>query len=804
MESSLIRLIMRSSLQNWKYKGAKALKRTKRNGIILRRAVETEARVQNRLLLSGLAMLLAGAWIGTLGGEVGLWEMTAPWPAFLAAAAVCAIWSAMSFWRKERFFLIVALGLLLILLALFGGRITDGACLLWNQISDTYTAGTGKILLELQVMAETEAYKRCVSLCLLLTGSLVGLAAIFCVQRGAIATAIVSPAALLAVMLLFRQSHAGGWHVFLLAVCVLLLLSGGWELRRKGQFWPVAGGAVCGLLVCGLLSALLLLPGAEYWAENAAIWAAEKLHRLQYETEHTALPEGRLANYESDDQPGYTALLVTMDQPEALYLRGFVGEVYGDDNWMQTPPEDLAAQKELLYWLQKHAFYSQTQFDAAAQGLEAETNRITVQNVNACSKYAYVPYALVKNGAGLLDPEYLQPGAVDANGSRSYSYRSLYASHDSLQEILTLLQEDTGETVLSYRQAESGYRDYVYAQMLQVPDSVIDQLGPALDACCAEYGSAAELTIGQAQDSALEFLSLYFGSQSEEMAPFLPHLQGTHYRYATVAALALRYYGVPARYAEGFLIPEELAAEGGQIPVDNSCARAWVEVYQDGVGWLPLELTPGFEALAGKETEAGVRPVGVDGINPNAETGSETGEGEGSPLAEGREKDRDEAEQDDTDGILSSGGTVVLIRKALKWMGLLIILGIILLLAAIIFRRVYLLHQKKKRFASEDRADAICWLYADAAEMLSAMGLRRNGGSMEMVCRQAETVLGEEYARMCAQMTALNGEALFSNHQMEEDCRGAMAEFREKTLEQLKQQVKWYQKLWLQWGLCLY
>ena len=70
-----------------------------------------------------------------------------------------------------------------------------------------------------------------------------------------------------------------------------------------------------------------------------------------------------------------------------------------------------------------------------------------MQNVNACSKYAYVPYALVKNGAGLLDPEYLQPGAVDANGSRSYSYRSLYASHDSLQEILTLLQEDAGEAV---------------------------------------------------------------------------------------------------------------------------------------------------------------------------------------------------------------------------------------------------------------------------------------------------------------------------------------------------------------------
>ena len=33
---------------------------------------------------------------------------------------------------------------------------------------------------------------------------------------------------------------------------------------------------------------------------------------------------------------------------------------------------------------------------------------------------------------------------------------------------------------------------------------------------------------------------------------------------------------------------------GQTLPVDGSRAHAWVEYYQDGLGWLPLEVTPPY------------------------------------------------------------------------------------------------------------------------------------------------------------------------------------------------------------------
>lgn len=58
-----------------------------------------------------------------------------------------------------------------------------------------------------------------------------------------------------------------------------------------------------------------------------------------------------------------------------------------------------------------------------------------------------------------------------------------------------------------------------------------------------------------------------------------------------------RYYGIPARYTEGFLItPEdtEHALSNSPINIDDSHFHAWVEFYRDGIGWIPFETTPPY------------------------------------------------------------------------------------------------------------------------------------------------------------------------------------------------------------------
>ena len=72
---------------------------------------------------------------------------------------------------------------------------------------------------------------------------------------------------------------------------------------------------------------------------------------------------------------------------------------------------------------------------------------------------------------------------------------------------------------------------------------------------------------------------------------------GYDVHYATAAALMFRYYGIPARYVEGYLVTKDDAAHmksGQTLDVGGNRAHAWVEYYQDGLGWLPFEATPTY------------------------------------------------------------------------------------------------------------------------------------------------------------------------------------------------------------------
>lgn len=62
--------------------------------------------------------------------------------------------------------------------------------------------------------------------------------------------------------------------------------------------------------------------------------------------------------------------------------------------------------------------------------------------------------------------------------------------------------------------------------------------------------------------------------------------------FATAAAMILRYYGVPARYVTGYMAQ---TAAGEWSTVTEAAAHAWVEYYEDGVGWRMLEVTPSAE-----------------------------------------------------------------------------------------------------------------------------------------------------------------------------------------------------------------
>ncbi len=60
--------------------------------------------------------------------------------------------------------------------------------------------------------------------------------------------------------------------------------------------------------------------------------------------------------------------------------------------------------------------------------------------------------------------------------------------------------------------------------------------------------------------------------------------------FATAATLLLRACRIPARMAVGYLVV--LDGSDRYIPVKDADAHAWVEVFDDRLGWLPVEATP--------------------------------------------------------------------------------------------------------------------------------------------------------------------------------------------------------------------
>ncbi len=77
--------------------------------------------------------------------------------------------------------------------------------------------------------------------------------------------------------------------------------------------------------------------------------------------------------------------------------------------------------------------------------------------------------------------------------------------------------------------------------------------------------------------------------------------QGYCVHFASAAALMYRMYGIPARYATGFVArptefrPSEDGSGQFTCTLTGKSAHAWVEIFLNDYGWVPVEVTPTLE-----------------------------------------------------------------------------------------------------------------------------------------------------------------------------------------------------------------
>ena len=715
------------------------------------------SRLTETILPSALIFCALAGLLTTVTG------LTAILSLFASGLIFLALFTTVKHFRKEAILLPAALVILIVIVIFARATLLNGFAALWNETRDLWAAEQGVLL----PLAQTDGSG------LWLTAILLG------IFFAALSLALSRTPTLASVFLILLTVAAGLVHVtpwlFVAAGISLLLLA--WQKNTVSAINFLLLGAV----VLGI-AALTLQVGTMQRLSQTAKGA---LHHWRYEKTEI-LPEGDLTKPVPSSDGTDAILSVTSDKADTLYLRGFVGDVYENGTWSALDTTTAAAEKDLFYWLHENGFYPQSQF--ALSAAEYETETIQISNLSACSLYRYEPFSVVPSNAG-TDKNRLAPSAVKTscwNGEREYSYTVIADASTILPQILDALQQ--GEPSSSYLQMESAYRDFVDSYALAVPQEFADEIGALLEETKQNLNFSGELSKEQAQLCALSFLETCFDGNMS--LPLDSTAKGTTYQYATVAALALRYYGIPARYVDGFTIKTQ---ENSNIFVTNENAGAWVEVYQDGVGWLPLALTPGLESLVPEQTESGIKPVGAG-----------EGEGSGPRVTEGQEPEEQDADQSENPDNTPDGGQKTgLLTKPAFW--ILLIAGILLLfILLILIRHHIILKNRQKTFDVPDNSEAISSLFSDAAKLLSALGFDRNGGSMLTLYVPISGRFGEEAADTFRTMVFLNEKALFSSKTPDDPEREAMQDFYKTVLNLLKTNTKWPKKLRLKWLNCLY
>ena len=720
-------------------------------------------------LLASILIFLALAAIGyTVSGFVAmLWLLGAGVLTCIAAAVI-------RHFQKTKLLFPILLAALLLVVLFARNPLLSGFGAAWNTLRDLWAAEKSILL----PLAETDGTG------FWLAGIVAGiLLAMVSVALSRVPTLTAVLLAALSVAAAFVQPD---FLLLFAAGISILLLS--WQKHKNAV--SAASFLLVGVLVAGVAAIFLQTGTMQTLSQNAK----DALHHWRYEKAEEVLPEGDLSEPVVKTESTDTILSVTADTAQTLYLRGFVGDTYENETWTALDAQTAAEEKDLFYWLHQSGFYPQSQLATAARLMgNYQSGSVSVQNLAGCSLYRYEPCTVLPERAGLTKNK-IQPSTLETNGlrgERGYSYETVSDAQTILPELLDFLQNDTSDGVKAYLQMESAYREFVYSYALTVPAEFRAQLGAVLDQCCESYGPADSLTKEQAQTAALAFLELCFDGSGDIALPLADTADGTTYQYATVAALALRYYGIPARYVEGYTVK---VTEKEPTNVDASAAGAWVEVYQDGVGWLPLALTPGLEDLSAEQTESGIKPVGA----------GKEGNGDGPRVTEGQELEQDDAEPDNSEDNTPDGGQRTgLLHKPAFW--ILLVVGILLLLLAAIFiRHAVILKRRNEAFTQEDQSAAAACLFTDCASLLAALGLKRGTGSMLELCADMKERFGEESASRLREMAMLNARALFSTKALTNEERTNMEQFHASVLDLLKTHTSWPKKLRLKWLNCLY
>lgn len=307
------------------------------------------------------------------------------------------------------------------------------------------------------------------------------------------------------------------------------------------------------------------------------------------------------------------------DQPHRLYLRSWTGGDYGSNQWKDLPDgryERVAHlfEKNQGEWYDQGAWLMEViaRSPALSQSLanymkDDESVEGLKKDFNVDAVYEKTPFFLLPYDTSFGAPLFAYDRSPMSREGKAYS---TYLWNLPAGALLSMMEEENSSDPYfrTYLGAEKEYRRFVYDHYLDIPDAVkqgLAALGPIPPA-----RSLSEKR--QRVEDIRRFLAENYSytrspGKTPEGKDFITYFlteskKGYCTSFASAAVMLLRASGIPARYAAGLTVgADEIKgaplSEGGlhRLSINDHHAHAWAEVYVDGLGWRPVEMTPGYE-----------------------------------------------------------------------------------------------------------------------------------------------------------------------------------------------------------------
>ena len=698
------------------------------------------------IMLPGLAMTLC-TWFPS--------AMLSWWALALGMIGLSILLSLLELTERGTMLLFSALALVIGVCLVTQKQVIAGLGCLGNDLTEALTRITGRIYLEFAVSAEGSALWG-----LLPVAAILVILLQLSIQTGSMVFFLPVLLALYGALLAGLYPMDAGLALIGLGTVILMLRRS--AVKTAGQSWYGVPSWIAVILVCGLTGAgISLMVGGDILQENR--WE-KAIHDFLYDQDSNSMPEGDLYNLSGWNKSETPALEVTMTKPQKVYLRGQIFEVYDGTSWETVDTQALAEYESLFYWLHQWDFYGQSQIGiSSALTGQGTLEQMTVENLSACSSHGYYPYAVYGNT--VLDQAQIGDAYFLENTLLSYYSGSLPQWYEIQHQ---LASGQYGEDISRFLEAEASYEAYVTTLDLQLTNESWSVLNRQVG---QENGPQTLSQICQFIRSWLEENMVYDEqvktlNGSTDFLQYTLERSGSGYsvHYATAATLMLRYFGVPARYVEGYYLSAEEAERyqsGQTILLTEEHAHAWAEYYLPGVGFVPFEVTPGY--IDAEDLNLG----GNQANNEQQYTGDHL------KYAQVEQPERLEEPQQDR------------FHFSMKLAYLLYLLLVLLILLLIFL----LLRRKRLRAAllaidNAPNREAIALRFGYAAALLNRCG----GVEVEGFQRSAE----------------LNREALFSNHKMTEQQRHEMDDYARRVLKACKGKWTWLERLRYRLWDCLY